>query len=124
MSLKNLNTKIELKNKMKLKQAVEILQDASAVVWEHSSVSDYADHLVCYPSLRNLEGIDKNEFLILKAFDDDGRECSVEFTEGDNQEVKVVGSSMFLIDSNENEIQISILTPQVLEEPPIVVYES
>ena len=109
---------------MKLKQAVEILQDASAVVWEHCSVSDYADHLVCYPSVRNLENIDKNEFLILKAFDDDGRECSVEFTEGDNQEVKVVGSSMFLIDSNENEIQINILTPQVLEEPPIVVYES
>ena len=101
---------------MKLKQAVEILEKALAVVWEHSSVSDYAGPLVCYPSLRNLEGIDKNEFLILKTFDDDGRECSVEFTEGDNQEVAVVGSSMFLIDSNENEVQISILVHQNLEE--------
>ena len=98
-------------NKMKLKKVYKILQNASAVVVSH----DW-DH-VCHTDLYNLKDINENKFLILRVFNSsEDREFFAEFTEGDNQEVKVVGSSMFLIDSNKEEMQISILIPQNLEE--------
>ena len=96
---------------MNLKKVYKILQNASAVVVSH----DW-DH-VCHTDLYNLKDINENKFLILRVFNSsEDREFFAEFTEGDNQEVKVVGSSMFLIDSNKEEMQISILIPQNLEE--------
>ena len=89
-----------------LKKAHEILENASAVIWCNG---------VCYPSVCDFKDVDENIFLILKIFDGDDYYFA-EFTEGYNQEVKVVGSSMFLIDSNKQEVQVSILVPENLEE--------
>ena len=88
-----------------LKEAVDVLQNCSAVIW--------ADNFLCYPSV-NLVGEDNNEFLRLSVVDDEGLEYNAEFIEKANQSVKVEGSSMFLIDSEGDEVQISILVPVTL----------
>jgi hypothetical protein len=93
-----------------LKEAYNILQDASAVVVE--------DHVLVYPALSELEGSDENEFLYIQ-WDDEGEEYSLKFCEGENQEVKVSGSSIFLLDTDaeteEDHIQITILITKQLE---------
>lgn len=97
--------------KIPLQKAFEILQDASAVIIN--------DQIVVYPSLSDLEGDDTNEFLCI-TWDEDGLEYILKFNEGDNQEVEVVGSSMFLYDTDtmdeDDHTQITILTTKNLEE--------
>jgi hypothetical protein len=92
--------------KITLKEAYSILEDASAVIIN--------DNVVLYPSLWELTEDDENEFLFLDW--DDGK---LKFNEGDNQEVEVVGSSMFLYDTdangNEDHTQITILITKELE---------
>jgi hypothetical protein len=96
--------------KITLKEAYNILEDASAVIIN--------DDVVLYPSLSDLEDDDTNEFLYF-CWDDGGLEYSLKFYEGDNQEVEVVGSSMFLYDTDadgeEDHTQITILTTKELE---------
>jgi len=93
-----------------LKEAYQILEDANAVIID--------DHVVLYPSLQELEDDDTNEFLFFR-WDDGGLDYTLTFKEGDNQEVKVVGSSMFLHDTDsegeDDHIQITILTTKELE---------
>jgi hypothetical protein len=93
-----------------LTEAHRILEDASAVIIN--------DDVVLYPSLDMIEGSDENEFLFFR-WDDGGLEYTLKFCEGDNQEVKVVGSSMFLYDTHanreEDHTQITILTTKELE---------
>ena len=93
-----------------LKEAYRILEDASAVI---------IDDVVLYPSLWELTDDETNEFLYLEWENDGGRLFTLKFNEGDNQEVKVVGSSMFLYDTDangeEDHIQITILTTKELE---------
>jgi len=59
-----------------------------------------------------------NEFLYIQ-WEDEGLEYTLKFCEGDNQEVKVVGSSMFLYDTDSNgekdHTQITILITKELE---------
>ncbi len=96
--------------KITLKEAYQILEDANAIIIDND--------VVLYPSLSDLEDDDTNEFLFLR-WDDGGLEYTLKFLEGDNQEVNVVGSSMFLYDTEsegeDDHIQITILTAKQLE---------
>jgi hypothetical protein len=93
-----------------LKEAYQILEDANAVIIDND--------VVLYPSLWELRDDETNEFLYFR-WDDGGLEYTLTFKEGDNQEVKVVGSSMFLHDTDsegeDDHIQITILTTKELE---------
>jgi len=94
-----------------LEEAYKILEDASAIVVD--------DSVLVYPALEDLEFSDENEFMYLTWTDDEGQEYTLKFAEGDNQEVKVAGSSMFLLDTDaeaeEDAIQITILTTKEIE---------
>jgi hypothetical protein len=63
-----------------------------------------------------LEFSDENEFLYITWNDEEGQVYDLKFTEGDNQEVTVVWSALFLYDTEGDAIQISILTEKELEE--------
>lgn len=93
-----------------LEEAHKILQDASAII--------VYDSVLVYPSLSDLEFSDENEFLYV-SWEEDGEEYNLKFCEGDNQQVKIVGYSMFLVDidaeGEEDETQITILTTKELE---------
>ena len=102
------------KNQMKtitLKEAYQILLDANAVIIDND--------VVLYPSLWELTDDETNEFLYFQ-WKNRGREYNLKFNEGDNQEVKVVGSSMFLYDTDsegeDDHIQITILITKKLED--------
>jgi hypothetical protein len=94
-----------------LTEAHRILEDASAIILDGS--------VLVYPALSDLEDDDTNEFLYIQWDDEDGQEYSLKFCEGENQEVKVSGSSIFLLDTDaeteEDHIQITILTTKELE---------
>lgn len=94
--------------KIPLHEALAILQNCSAVIVD--------DNALTYPSTDELTGDDDNEFLYL-AWDDGNQEFCATFTEGDNRMVKVAGSSMFLFDTDgdDEECQITILSPEMLE---------
>jgi hypothetical protein len=94
-----------------LEDAFKILQDASAIIVE--------DGVLLYPTLSELAFSDENEFLHLMWGDEDGQGYQLVFNEGMNQEVKISGSSMFLMDvdaeSDMDASQITILTTKELE---------
>jgi hypothetical protein len=94
-----------------LEEAYKILEDASAIIVD--------DSVLVYPALSDLEFSDENEFMYLTWTDDGGQEYDLHFAEGDNQQVKVSGSSIFLLDTDaeaeEDAIQITILTTKELE---------
>lgn len=94
-----------------LENAYKILEDASAIIID--------DGVLVYPALSDLEDSDENEFMYLEWRDEDGLEYYVKFAEGDNQEVVIEGSSMFLLDTDANSdtdtTQITILTTKDLE---------
>ena len=96
--------------KITLKEAYHILEDASAVIID--------DDVVLYPSLEPISGDELHEFLFFR-WDDGGLEFTLKFLEGDNQEVKVSGSSILLIDTHakdkDDHLQITILTTKELE---------
>jgi len=93
-----------------LKEAYQILEDSSAFIIN--------DHVLVYAGFDDLTGSDENEFLYF-SWDEEGLEYSLKFCEGDNQEVKISGSSMFLYDTDadgeEDHTQITILTTKNLE---------
>ncbi len=92
-----------------LQDAHKILEDASAIIID--------DSVLVYPALSDLEFSDENEFMYLTWDDEDGQEYVLKFAEGDNQEVKISGSSMFLLDTDaegdEDHIQITILNKRL-----------
>jgi len=94
-----------------LQDAHKILENASAIIID--------DGVLVYPALADLEFSDENEFMYITWSDEDGQEYALKFAEGDNQEVKISGSSMFLLDTDsegeEDAIQITILTTKELE---------
>ena len=93
-----------------IEDAYKILEDASAIIIN--------DSVLVYPSLSDLEFSDENEFLYI-SWDEEGLVYDLHFNEGDNQMVKIVGSSMFLYDTDangeEDHTQITILTTKELE---------
>ena len=78
-----------------LEKAFEIIADADAIITDQG--------VVIYPSLDELKGCDDSEFMYLAWDDDDLNFHSLHFNEGDNQEVKIVGTSMFLYDTDAND---------------------
>ena len=94
-----------------LQEAYSILEEASAVIVD--------DSVLVYPALAELEFSDENEFMYIAWNDEDGQEYVLKFAEGDNQEVKVSGTSIFLLDidaeAEEDATQITILTTKELE---------
>lgn len=95
-----------------LVRAHKILEDCSGVITD--------EHVIIYPSLADLTGDDENEFLYL-SWINEGADYYVKFNEGCNREVKVVHSSMFLIDDEGDEIQLTVLVPQDLEDDVKIV---
>jgi hypothetical protein len=84
--------------------AMEILRDCAAVIID--------DNGLCYPSIFE----DSEDFLFLKYEDEEGSIFHYIFTQTDNREgIKIAGSSMFLIDGEGDEIQITILAPRNIE---------
>jgi len=95
-----------------LKEARKILKDASAVIIDNGlAVTLPVSSLEDEPN----NGEDENEFLFLSWVDDKGYEHCLNFSEGMNRKVRVSGSSIFLVDNDEEaEIQITILTTKNL----------
>jgi hypothetical protein len=89
-----------------LKEAYEILENASAIIID--------DNVLVYPGLNEITGDLKNEFLYI-SWEEDGEEFEVNFLEGQNQTCEVVGSSLFLKDSDGEDTQLTILTTKELE---------
>ncbi len=90
-----------------LKEAFRMLEDASAVIID--------DNFLVYPSLSDLKEDDTNEFMYL-SWENEGFEYSARFEGWRNQEVEVVGSSMFLYAEGDNDhTQITILITKELE---------
>ena len=89
-----------------LEEAYKILENCSGVIVD--------DGAILYPSVWELNGKDENEFLYL-SWEEEGLEFNVKFNEGSNREVKVSGCSMFLIEGDGEETQLTILVPQNLE---------
>jgi hypothetical protein len=89
-----------------LKEAYEILENASAIVVD--------DNVLVYPGLYDITGDLKNEFLYI-SWENDGEEFEIKFLEGHNQTCTIAGSSLFLKDSEGEDTQISILTTKTLE---------
>jgi hypothetical protein len=101
-----------------LEEAHQILDECFAVVIDRD--------VLVYPRLSDLEHSNKNEFLYISrgasqliSWGDEYRiyslSHSVRFAEGENQSVKVSGNSMFLVDTNGDECQLTILEPKQLE---------
>jgi len=97
--------------RIQLKEAYEILQNASAVI-----IDDLA---LVYPGLADLEGNAENEFLFV-TWEDRGEEYYLKFNEGGNASVRVVGDSLFLYntdaDSDGDFTKVTILRTVNLEE--------
>jgi hypothetical protein len=93
-----------------LTEAYEILQDSSAIIID--------DGILTCAELTNLKDDESNEFLNIE-WDEEGLGYNLQFNEGDNQEVKVSGSSIFLLDTDseaeEDAIEIIVLTTKELE---------
>jgi hypothetical protein len=95
-----------------LEEAFKILQDADAIIVD--------DGALVYPALSTLDFSDDNEFMFIIYDDDEGLTYELSFYEGDNQEVSISGSSMFLYTRDSDgasgdHTQITILTTKELE---------
>lgn len=93
-----------------LNEAYKILEDASAIIIN--------DSVLTYAELADLKNDESNEFLYIE-WDEEGEGYNLKFCEGENKEVKVSGSSIFLYDidadGEEDHTQITILTTKELE---------
>jgi hypothetical protein len=96
-----------------LEEAFRLLQDKTDAII-------LGDGTLLYPALANLTGEDENQFMYLSWQDEMGGDYALKFCEGDNRAVTVVGSSMFLYDTDAEEdadhTQINLLRTVQLEE--------
>jgi hypothetical protein len=90
-----------------LDEAISILQNSSAVI---------IDNVVTYPNLSFDYENDKPEerFLDLSWIDEDYNNFQINFYSQDNETVQIVDGSMFLIDEEGDECQLTILSPMKL----------
>lgn len=93
--------------KITLKEAMNLISAASAIIVD--------DDVLLYPSVENEPSGNPEEVFLWLKWEIDGEEYMAQFKEGDNQEITVVGSSMFLTESDENVAQVTLLTPQNVE---------
>lgn len=90
-----------------LQEAYDILENCAGIIVE--------DHIITYPSLSRIIDSDESEFLYIQ-WEDEGVQYSLKFQEGENRKIKIIGSSMFLIDDEGDEQQITVLQTKNLEE--------
>lgn len=84
-----------------LSEAVAILKSASAVIVD--------DDAVTYAALSDLDGSDDNEFLQLTWTDSEGSDYSVTCCEEGNSVITVSGTSLFFIDEDGEQVQVTPL---------------
>ncbi len=91
--------------KLTFQQAFKALTDCSAVIW--------SDGFLSYPALRDedTDDADKDMFLSLAIMDDEGQVFDALFYRGDNLSVEAEGSSLFLFDSEREQVQVTLLAP-------------
>lgn len=81
-----------------LNKALELLENCSGIV---------TDQGITFPTL--IDDDEEKEFLEFEFTDDDGLIFEYKFYSQDNQNVELVGSSLFLIDSEKETVQITLL---------------
>jgi hypothetical protein len=91
-----------------LTQAYNLLQNASAIL-----IDDVSDPII--HCMAELDGSEENQFLYISWDDAEGLMYDVKFAEGENQNVTISETSMFLTDIEGEEVQITLLIPQILE---------
>ena len=84
------------------------------IILENCSVVVIDDDILVYPSISEFLEADSNTFLEL-AWDNEGREFNLTFEKSNNCEVDIIGSSMFLINTEGETIQLTILNPTNIE---------
>lgn len=89
------------------KEATLLLESASAVIAD--------DNILAYPVMSGVSGDPENIFLEIGWVDEDDFSRKLRFREGDNAEIKVAGSSIFIREMEADEIQITPLRPWSLE---------
>lgn len=91
-----------------LEEAITILENCSAVV---------IDNVVTYPNVEDSEINDDDDdlFLSLSWVDGDFNEFEESFYRGSNNTIQVVDSSMFILNGEVEEVQLTILCPQKLD---------
>lgn len=82
-------------------KAIEILENCSAVIW--------GEHFLSYPDVNSEE-----QEVYLK-IDEDGVSYEVNFNKEKNESVSIQGGSLFLIDVLGEEVQLTVLVGQDLE---------
>ena len=91
--------------KISLKKAFGILDECAGTIIQNN--------IIVYPSLDFVRDDPCNEFLYFH-LEDEGKTYHMKFVEGNNQEVTVEGSSMWLTDQEGDDIEITILQEKVL----------
>ena len=86
-----------------LVDAHNALQNCNAVIWN--------DSMLCFPAVFDLPENGNEEFLSLRTDDDDGQTFETSFIQNENEIVRIDGSTMYLIDSNGDVVNIVLLTP-------------
>lgn len=91
--------------KISLQKAIELLNAASAVI---------IDNVVTYPSVEDTTEEPDHQFLHI-SWEENAEEYNALFSEGNNQEVEVIGLSMFLISDEGDKEEITLLQPWDIE---------
>ena len=93
--------------KVPLAKVIKILNEASSVIFGD-------DGALVYLSMdeHDLTGDPENQFMYVEWNDE---QSNTHFNEGENQEVEVVGTSLFLVDYEGDTFQINPLFPKDLE---------
>ncbi len=98
-------------NNISLDEAYDLLLECPAVMID--------DQYIIVPKINELKDLDDNIFMSFH-WTIKGLEFELHFKEGDNLEIAVEGSSMYLLDNNsEDELDFTIITllcPKNLEE--------
>lgn len=89
-----------------LKEAYEILQNCAAVIID--------DHTVTLPYVEEPIDDEAHQFLSLR-WEEENQTYEVICEEGPNDNIQVAGSSMFLRDTNGEELQVTILDSKNIE---------
>jgi hypothetical protein len=92
--------------KITLQEAFDIISNCAALI---------IDNVVTYPSMSDLQDDPENEWLCLTWTDGDDRDFITTFDEGENKEVKISGPYMYLVDTEGDEIELTILTHKILD---------
>ena len=94
--------------------AVISLEDAVRVLDECLALR--VDGCIFQPSLSPLNESDDNEFAYFEWEDSEGLGYSAKFAEGENQRVAVANNQMILVDTEGDEVEISLLGPLLAVE--------